>query len=67
MTDRMYTIRIPFLGRVFAATPNYDGRPDAGRWLTWEWDRGELVVYIGKNWWGTWTPSARMGKALGRA
>ncbi len=24
MTDRMYTIRIPFLGKVFAATPNYD-------------------------------------------
>ena len=67
MTDRMYTIRIPFLGRVHAATPNHDGRPDTSRWLAWEWYRGELVVYLGANWWGTWTPSARMGKALGRA
>ncbi len=59
--------RIPFLGKVFAATPNYDGRPDARRWLTWEWYRGELVVYLSENWWATWTPSPRMTKALARA
>ena len=68
--DRMYDFRIPFLGSVFAATPNHDGRPQregTGRWLAWEWYGGELVVYLGANWWGTWTPSARMEKALGRA
>ncbi len=67
MTDRMYDFRIPFLGRVHAATPNHDGRPDTGRWLAWEWCGEELVIYIGENWWIAWTPSARMEKALGRA
>ncbi len=56
ITDRMYTIRIPFLGRVFAATPNHDGLPDTSRWpVAWEWDRGELVIYLGASWWAAWT------------
>ena len=55
MTNRMYDFSIPLLGRVFAATPNYDGRPDTGRWLAWEWYGGELVIYIGENWWIAWT------------
>ena len=64
MIDRMYDFRMPFLGRVFAATPNHDGRPDTSRWLTCEWDRGELVIYLGANWWCTWTPSRRLRRAI---
>ena len=46
------------LGRFFAC--DQDGEPPAGhRWISWERDKGDLLIYIGRRWWIEWSARRR--------
>ncbi len=46
------------IGRFFAA--DQGGEPPAGhRWISWERDKGDLLIYIGRRWWIEWSARRR--------